>query len=145
MLLYFSDSKKIGQVYWDLVAKGKHLDVFRRDDVPAKYYYSKNKRCGDLVVVAKSPYSVAVREKNRRLEAGVHGYDPDASLNMRGVFYSMGPNIKEAKVVESFRNIHIYPFILKLLGLKVLAPIDGSEDVLAPLYDSKKHHMIFPE
>ena len=60
---------------------------------------------------------------------GVHGYDPKASKNMRGIFYAFGPNIKANVTIPAFQNIHIYPLMAEILGLPLPA-IDGNPEVL---------------
>jgi hypothetical protein len=54
---------------------------------------------------------------------------------MRAVFLADGPAFRDGLVVESFQNIHIYPLLAHVLGLKP-APTDGRLDsvrvMLAP-------------
>ena len=47
---------------------------------------------------------------------GMHGYDPYLS-SMHGIFYAYGPKIKSGYKISKFENIHIYPFICRLLGI----------------------------
>ena len=51
---------------------------------------------------------------------GTHGYDP-AVKNMHGIFYAIGPQIKSNYKIGTFENIHVYPLICELLGIKPYA------------------------
>jgi alkaline phosphatase D len=64
---------------------------------------------------------------------GVHGYDPDETKEMQGIFYAYGPNIKKGAKIQAFKNIHVYPLVAKILGLNV-PKIDGEFRVTAAIY-----------
>lgn len=137
--MYFDDEAKMEKVYSVLKQKGKHFNIYKRSEMPARYHYSKNPRCGDLIVVAQAPYLVHLKRKVRDSihafseDHGGHGYDPLLTLTMHGIFYAMGPAIKERGRVPAFENVHIYPLLLKVLGINVLGNIDGDLKVLSPL------------
>jgi alkaline phosphatase D len=62
----------------------------------------------------------------------VHGYDPYEVSDMGGIFYVQGPDINEGITLPPFQNVHIYPFIAKIMQLK--SPmIDGKIEVLNAL------------
>jgi hypothetical protein len=46
---------------------------------------------------------------------------------MRAMFLARGPAFAKAVVVEPFQNIHIYPLLASILGLRP-APKDGALD-----------------
>ena len=73
---------------------------------------------------------------------GTHGYNPFLSQNknMRGIFYAQGPQILNKGQIPAFENIHIYPFIMEILGLEIQTEIDGDKSVLRPYIDKKKSH-----
>lgn len=134
MLLYSEDSKALASIYGKLKRKGKHFNIFKREEAPPHYHCKTNRRCGDLVVVAKAPYLLGIRSSNSKVTAGNHGYDPATTPAMQGVFYAKGPHIQRSRTVEAFENIHVYPFIVNLLGLKLPTPIDANLDVLRAIY-----------
>ena len=68
---------------------------------------------------------------------GEHGYNPKETEDMHGVFYAKGPNIKSNVHLDSFENIHIKAFILKIFGLSTNSS-DGDGRVLSGLMTSKK-------
>ena len=74
-----------------------------------------------------------LQKPNRPGTGGTHGYDPSLVKNMRGIFYAKGPNLKPLGQIKSFENIHIYPLIMDLLGLKITEDIDGKRKVLRKL------------
>jgi predicted AlkP superfamily pyrophosphatase or phosphodiesterase len=131
--LYFNDPVQLTHAYSVLKTKAKHFQIFKREEMPARYHYSKSPRCGDLIIVTESPYFLGLRAKSTPLMQGGHGYDPDLNSNMQGIFYAQGPQIRSHLIFEAFRNIHIYPLIMQLLDLKISWPIDGDASVTRPL------------
>ena len=133
-LFYISNYALREKVYRQL-KKVPQFDVYKRESVPPRYSYSTPPRIGDLVLSVHSPYYmkmsrpfVGAREKS----GGTHGYDPFRNKNMQGIFYARGPQIVDMnEAIPAFQNIHVYPFIMEILGLKIKTPIDGKRDVLA--------------
>ena len=70
----------------------------------------------------------------RSISPGAHGFDP-LMKEMHASFYAWGPQIKKRKTIESFENIHVYPFVCRLLGLSYSEKIDGDPEVLEKLLD----------
>jgi len=60
---------------------------------------------------------------------GQHGFDP-VNKEMHGIFYANGPAFKKGHKIPSFKNIHIYPLMCKILGLKIPDGIDGQLEQL---------------
>jgi alkaline phosphatase D len=135
-LLYLKDQKNIDRVYEALQSQGKHFKVYKRTQMPPELHYSKNLRAGDLVVVAEAPYSLEIRSKNTKVTAGDHGYNPDTTPSMKGIFYADGPRIKKKLNLKPFRNVHLYPFVLKILGIETKNTIDGRPEVLNSIYNA---------
>jgi predicted AlkP superfamily pyrophosphatase or phosphodiesterase len=102
--------------------------TYKKSDIPEQYHYQKNDRIGDLLVVANPPNIFS--PKGKRNGKGTHGYDPIFN-DMHGIFYAEGPNVKPQSKINSFRNIHLYPFIADMLNLDYdTSAIDGERRVL---------------
>jgi predicted AlkP superfamily pyrophosphatase or phosphodiesterase len=123
------------------ILKGKegehHFKIYKRKDFPAQWHYQHD-RAGDLLLVADPGYYIqpttfAWKKNVLRNVFGAHGYDPYEIKDMQGIFYAKGPNIKKGITLEPFDNIHVYPFIAKILGLKI-PEIDGKFEVLEDIY-----------
>ena len=136
--LYTSTEKKCDSIFSLLQSKAKDFAILKRKDFPEKWHYD-NERSGDLLVVAKPGKYIAMGDREKIIKDangstfGVHGYDPDEVKDMYGIFYASGPNIKPGTQVKAFRNIHVYPLIATILGLKI-PPIDGQFSELKPIY-----------
>ena len=122
-------------LYDVLKEQENHYKVYKRSEFPAWWHYD-NERAGDLMMVADHGYYIQVAprsfEKNRSV-FGVHGYDPASVKDTHAIFYAMGPNIKSGVTIPPFENIHVYPFIAKILGLKT-PKIDGDVKILEGIY-----------
>ena len=44
---------------------------------------------------------------------------------MHAIFYANGPAFKNNLKVNSFKNIHLYPIMCKILGIEIPKDIDG--------------------
>jgi predicted AlkP superfamily pyrophosphatase or phosphodiesterase len=130
----WTDSKaKSEKIFKALNSKKKHFRIYKRAQLPQKLHYSKTPKAGDLVAIADDSYSIVLRSTQLSKNKGNHGYDADSSKEMHGIFYAKGSKITSANKIKSFRNIHIYPWILKLMGLKQTHPVDGESKVLDPI------------
>ncbi len=140
--VYSKDPAKLDTIYSQLTGKDPRITVYRQSEIPARLHYSCNDRIGDLIIMANKP--VVVRgparpnERAREPQKGMHGFDVEQVPEMRAIFYAQGPNLKSGLTIEEFANIHIYPLIAKILGLKTPAGIDGQLSVLAPILRGDK-------
>jgi predicted AlkP superfamily pyrophosphatase or phosphodiesterase len=137
-LIYCGDPEAIKKTYATL-KKDTRLEVYKRQDAPARWHYNENPRSGDLVAIVKGPavFTTAIpgaQGREAKPPIGEHGYDPREFATMQAIFYATGPNIKPATKIPSFENVNVYPFIAKILGLKLPGKLDGSEAVLDPIY-----------
>lgn len=114
-----------------------HFNIYKRGMFPEMWHYDID-RAGDLLLVASPGYYIqptafAWKQGIINKLIGNHGYDPYVVREMHGIFYAKGPNIKRGQTLEPFANIHVYPFIATILGLKI-PEIDGKVEVLKSLY-----------
>ena len=132
-LFYISNHSLRNKTYNQL-KKIPHFDVYKRENVPHRYSYNMPPRIGDIVLTVHSPYYMKMSRPfvgSQEKSGGTHGYDPFRNKNMQGIFYARGPQIRDKGIISAFQNIHVYPFIMDILGLKVKNKIDGKREVLA--------------
>lgn len=116
-------------LYRALAGKHPHLTVYRKADVPARLHYRVHPRIPPIVAVADEGWEISTRRRIAERPpqpGGTHGYDP-AVRSMGALFVAAGPAFAQGKVVEPFTNVHLYPLMAHVLGLKP-APNDGSLD-----------------
>jgi ectonucleotide pyrophosphatase/phosphodiesterase family member 4 len=115
--------------------------LFKRENRPKEWHYSKLPRQGDFLLLASNgsyifpkaePKDYKNEEGKIDLSGGTHGYDPKESPEMGGIFLSFGPRVKKMGIVPATKNVNVYPYVLELLNLKTLAPIDGELKPLRP-------------
>lgn len=120
------------RVYRALRDRHPHLQVFRKGEIPARWHFNAHPRITPIVAVADEGWTIATRAQVARWDSagwqggGTHGYDP-ALVSMGAVFVAAGPGIAEGRRVPAFRNVHLYPLMAHLLGLRA-APTDGTLD-----------------
>lgn len=132
--MYAYNENDIQPTYEALKKEAVEYDVYQAANVPARLHYGAAddwyKRIGDIILVPHAPKSFNFRR--RRPLLGKHGFD-NALPEMHATFYAWGPAFKKQLTIDSFENVHVYPLIAHLLGLKVTEKVDGSLNVLRPV------------
>ncbi len=130
-------TQRVDSLYAVLKKEAKGFSVYKQSEFPERWHY-KNVRSGDIMIVAdpgiyflSAPKDLSDWEGKGNF--GEHGYDPTLTKEVYGIFYAMGPNIKKGVILKPFENIHVYPFVANILGLKILE-IDGDVSVLSSIY-----------
>ena len=108
------------------------LKVFSKGNFPAQMHLGENARTPDFIVTVDAPAYLMIRRPKRSFDppAGAHGYMTASNADMHGVFYAAGPGIKPGNK-PAFENIHVYPFVMSLIGLNITTQIDGDLAALA--------------
>jgi len=138
--IYGRDGESVEKAYAAMKGKSPRFDVFRRAETPASWHFNENPRSGDLIAIVNQAAMFTIsraelaEKKRRDPPRGEHGYDPLKFKTMHAIFYAIGPNVKPRAHIDSFENVNVYPFIAKILGLKLPEKLDGSFSVLAPIY-----------
>lgn len=101
-----------------------NMEVYKKEDIPAEYHYSKNRRIGQILVVGKLGWSIALNRSAKITNQGNHGYSTKYK-DMRPFFIGRGPAFKKEYISEPFQNVDIYPLICHILGITP-APNNGS-------------------
>jgi predicted AlkP superfamily pyrophosphatase or phosphodiesterase len=130
--LYGSDAARVEEALGQLQENENNYRAFPTAVSPDAWH-AANPRFGDIVVAADSPYTLLRANMDPALPGGAHGYDPYLYPEMRGIFYARGPHLNESMAIPSFANVHVYPLIMKLLGLEAPDDIDGRIEVLEPI------------
>jgi len=135
--LYVNRQQEILPLYRKLKDASKFFIVHRREKSPAEWSLKKSKRSGDLIIDVVAPYTLLMTRKKKRFSRATHGYNPYRYQSMHGIFIAKGPNISGVAEIPSFSNVHIYPFVMKILGLNLKNPI-GRFEVLQGIYQKEK-------
>lgn len=129
--LYAKNAADIQPTFKELQKKAKGFSVYLRENIPARWHYSKSDdrfdRIGDIFVVPT--YPKVLNSGNNHISPGAHGFDP-AIKEMHAVFYAWGPQFKKGMTIPSFENVNVYPMVCRLLGLNYSYEVDGKEKVL---------------
>jgi predicted AlkP superfamily pyrophosphatase or phosphodiesterase len=133
-LLYAKSEADAEKAYNSLLGVSDAFEVYRRAKVPENLHFDSNPREGDPVVVPTGPFNIVAHVPGLNGNPmtptrGVHGYDADTLPSMKAIFYAAGPDIRSGVTVAPFQNIHLYPLIAKILGLRI-GPVDGKLHVL---------------
>lgn len=109
--------------------------AYLRGELPAHLHYDKDPRIGDLVVVMNDHWQIGMANRAPRDDNGAtHGWDPTLP-SMHAIFVTSGPGVPAGKMIASFENVDVYPYISELLGLTPAPGIDGRRGRLKALID----------
>ena len=131
--LYAKDTSKIASTYQAL-KQDNRFTTYKLDETPDYWHYKKSddwhNRLGDLILVPKSMHQV-FNLGTRKPTPGKHGFD-NKEIDMRASFMAWGPAFKKGLLIDGFENVHVYPLVAHILGLKVdEQKIDGKFQVLS--------------
>lgn len=140
-LLYAKSESEAEKVYNSLLGASDKFKVYRRDNVPKDLHFNSNPREGDPVVVPTGPFAIVAHAPGNSATPvrGVHGYDPQTMPSMKAIFYAAGPDIRAGMEVQPFENVHLYPLIAEILGLRI-SPVDGQLHVLQAVLKKSNFH-----
>lgn len=130
------DLDNIDAAYYALKGAHPHMQIYRREELPARYHYSTHFRIPPIIGIADEGWSITNRiyfEQNMsKFQGGAHGYDPQLP-SMQGIFIARGPAFLSNKSIPAFENVHIYNIVLRALGL-LATPSDDSEEFMPGLF-----------
>ncbi|TAJ56646.1 MAG: alkaline phosphatase family protein [Chitinophagaceae bacterium] len=129
--LYAKDTTTLAATY-EALKKEPGMNVYRLNETPAHWHYRAaddwHERLGNLILEPRLPNIFNIT--NRKTSPGKHGFD-NHHPDMRASFMAWGPAFKTGLRINGFENIHVYPLIANLLGLKYEEKeIDGRAEVL---------------
>ncbi len=116
--------------------RAPHLSAFVRERIPAEWHVADNPRIGDVLVVAEEGTLLRRAAARPSAERATHGYAPTPVMD--GIFLAAGSRIREGVRVPRFENVHIYPLLAEVLGLRPAAGIDGRLEVLRPILRGRR-------
>jgi predicted AlkP superfamily pyrophosphatase or phosphodiesterase len=115
-----------------LLARHPHLQCWKKEQLPKRFHYGRNKRIPAIQCLAEDGWMVstaAVESKRTLPLLGEHGYD-NQDPKMRALFVAHGPSFKQHLTVPVFDNVNVYVLLARLLGLQPLHN-EGSAAVTA--------------
>lgn len=135
---FYGGSKRMNRRLVRKMNGHPHADVYLKKNIPEKWHYRDNTRIKDILVVPEEGWSVlsVKNPKPGKISQGSHGYDNDL-WSMHGIMIASGPAFKKGYARDPMENIHIYPLLAEILGLKPSSEIDGRLEEAADLLESK--------
>ena len=118
--------------------RAPHLAVYRRAELPARFHLEGSPRVAPIVAIADEGWTIAQRtaeEPDPEDHPGEPRLRRHPARDARDLSRARGPAFRRGVTVPPFRNIHVYPLLAEVLGIKPGAT-DGSLDsvraILAP-------------
>ncbi|XP_069809169.1 ectonucleotide pyrophosphatase/phosphodiesterase family member 7 [Dendropsophus ebraccatus] len=117
---------KLEKVYQALKGSHPKLNVYKKEDVPARLRFSTNERITPLVLYGDPGYVIHGYFK-AQFNKGEHGFDNNV-MDMQTIFRAVGPSFKRGLIVEPFESVNVYALMCELLGITP-EPHDGNLNV----------------
>ncbi|XP_077590847.1 ectonucleotide pyrophosphatase/phosphodiesterase family member 7-like [Stigmatopora nigra] len=107
---------KIEKVYQALKGAHPHLHVYKKEEMPERFHFSKNNRILPIILWADTGY-VINGYFPVQFNKGEHGFD-NHDMDMKVFFRAAGPAFRKGLKVAPFDTIHIYSLMCRLLGIQ---------------------------
>ncbi|WP_431469776.1 ectonucleotide pyrophosphatase/phosphodiesterase [Sphingosinithalassobacter sp. LHW66-3] len=121
------------QVAATLLTPHKHMQCWRREDIPSRLHYGSNPRVPPIICLAELGWLILAADPEWPITGGSHGWD-NAAPEMRALFLASGPAFAAGRTLPPFDNVAVEPLLRHLIGLPQRDDIDGTiapfEDVL---------------
>ncbi len=112
--------------------KNTFYQVYQKGMYPTHWHFNEDVSVIPDVIVNALPPTIFIK-KDYSI-AGTHGYDAKGNDDLTAIFIASGINIHKGKKINAFENIHIFPFLSKLLAFEGENNIDGEFSVLSSLF-----------
>ncbi len=103
------------------------LQVYLREEVPARLHYRRSERIPPVVLVADEGWTLESKvgwpRRRATYSKGNHGWDP-ALESMGALFVAHGPAVRRGVVLPAGEFLDVYELLCALLGVKP-APNEG--------------------
>ncbi|MFY0601387.1 MAG: alkaline phosphatase family protein [Cyclobacteriaceae bacterium] len=126
-MIYSDDKEELERISAELKKDGR-IALFSSDSIPSEWHFEKTERVGDLILYTEAPTIILQREME--VSGGTHGFNPYLNKEMGSFFAAAGSSFKKGIKLEPFESIHLYPMMVKVLGLDYEHEIDGKPEVL---------------
>jgi|TARA_R110001583_G_scaffold178457_1_gene334301 predicted AlkP superfamily pyrophosphatase or phosphodiesterase len=120
----------------NLLANKKGYSIYTKGSYPQHWHFNSDLAVvPDIIIEAIPPAIFSLTEKWTKFHGATHGFDPKNNPGLHGLFVASGPNITQGRVLEPFKNIHVFPLMNTLLGLKENKEIDGQQLILESIIE----------
>lgn len=118
-------------IYRQLKSTEDHYRVYKKNEVPEYYHFSKNRLISPIVLIAETGWILSASERQddvlRHARGGKHGYDNN-QMDMHGILIASGPDFKKGYRTGTLWNIDIYPMLCRIFNIKPSEKIDGKSE-----------------
>ncbi|XP_061052111.1 bis(5'-adenosyl)-triphosphatase ENPP4 isoform X2 [Eubalaena glacialis] len=103
------------KVYNKLKTCDPHMNVYLKEDIPARFHYQHNDRIQPIILVADEGWTIVLNKSSPKL--GDHGYD-NSLPSMNPFLAAHGPAFHKGYQHSTINIVDIYPMMCHILGLK---------------------------
>ncbi|XP_056153644.1 ectonucleotide pyrophosphatase/phosphodiesterase family member 7-like [Lampris incognitus] len=127
------------KVYRALKGAHPHLNVYKKEDMPARLHYSKHPRLLPLILIADPGYVIS-GIRPLQFNKGEHGFDNQV-MDMKPFFRAVGPDFRKNLLVGPFETVNVYPLMCHLLNITPEdndGHLDNTKHMLVPQIETRK-------
>jgi predicted AlkP superfamily pyrophosphatase or phosphodiesterase len=126
------DPDYLDVAYARLAGAHPNMQVYRREDMPARFHYRDHPRIAPLLALADPGWMITRRDfVPSRPEVASHGWDPEAP-EMHAILIAHGPAFRSGLRVPRVEAIHLYELMCAVLDIEP-APNSGDLDAVRML------------
>ncbi|KAM8778760.1 bis(5'-adenosyl)-triphosphatase ENPP4 isoform 2-T2 [Rhynchonycteris naso] len=102
------------EVYNKLKNCSSHMNVYLKEDIPARFHYKHNDRIQPVLLVADEGWTIVLNKSSLKCD---HGYD-NSLPSMHPFLAAHGPAFHKGYKQSTINNVDIYPMMCHILGLE---------------------------
>ncbi|KAI5140544.1 Bis(5'-Adenosyl)-Triphosphatase Enpp4 [Manis pentadactyla] len=102
------------EVYNKLKNCSSHMNVYLKEDIPARFHYQHNERIQPIILVADEGWTIVQNKSSPKCD---HGYD-NSLPTMHPFLAARGPAFHKGYKHSTVNIVDIYPMMCHILGLK---------------------------
>ncbi|KAM7382224.1 hypothetical protein PAMA_012879 [Pampus argenteus] len=121
------------KVYQALKGSHPHLQVYKKEEMPARLHYGNHPRLLPIILIADPGYVINAYFPVQ-FKKGQHGYD-NQEMDMKPFFRAVGPDFQKNLLVGPFEMVNVYPLMCHLLGINPEVNdghLDNTKHMLVP-------------
>ncbi|XP_066107918.1 bis(5'-adenosyl)-triphosphatase ENPP4 isoform X2 [Saccopteryx bilineata] len=102
------------EVYNKLKNCSSHMNVYLKEEIPARFHYQHNDRIQPVLLVADEGWTIVLNKSSLKCD---HGYD-NSLPSMHPFLAAHGPAFRKGYKQSTINNVDIYPMMCHILGLE---------------------------
>lgn len=132
ILQVYTGDDRMDALYERLKSLNPNVTVYKKPDIPQRFFYKRHRRTPPLVLVADLGYVIGYKPNTTNIDLGFHGYDNEY-MDMHGILFASGPDFKAGFRTDTLRAIDLYQVMCFVLDIRP-SPHNGTWNSVSSIF-----------